>query len=76
MWCHLLTSIVVLKNKIVLLTDGSWRSVLDCIDRFVAMFNLGGQSAAWLESAADEVSSIVIMFISYFQHHLQNTWIY
>ena len=72
MWFHLLTSIVVVENKLVSLADGAWQSVLDCIDRFVAVFNLGGQSAGFLESAADEVSSIVITFISFFQHHLQN----
>ena len=56
--------------------DGAWQNVLDCIDRFVAVFNLGGQSASLLESAANEVLSIVITFISFFQHHLQNMWIY
>ena len=66
MWFHLLTSIVVFENKIVSLADGAWQSVLDCIDRFVAVFNLGGQSASWLESAADEGSSIVIMFFHSF----------
>ena len=43
---HLLTSIVVLENKIVSLADGAWQGVLDCIDKFVALFNLGGQSAS------------------------------
>ena len=33
---------------------------------------LDGQSASLLESAADEVSSIGIMFISFFQPHFQN----
>ena len=46
MWCHLLTSIVVLENKIVSLADGAWQRVLDLIDRFVAVFNLDGQSAS------------------------------
>ena len=46
MWFHLLTSIVVLKIKIVSLAEEAWQSVLDCIDRFVAEFNLGGQSAS------------------------------
>ena len=40
MWFHLLTSIDVIEAKIV--ADGAWQSVLDCIDRFVAVFNLGG----------------------------------
>ena len=66
MWFHLLTSIVVLENKIVSLADGTRQSVLDCIDRFVAVFNLGGQSASRLVSADDEVSSIVITFFSFF----------
>ena len=43
---HLLTSIVVLENKIVSLSDGAWQSVLDCTDRFVAVFNLGDQNAS------------------------------
>ena len=34
-WFHLLTSIVVLENKIDSLAEGAWQSVLDCIDRFV-----------------------------------------
>ena len=46
MWFHLLTSIVVLENKILSLGDGAWQSVLDCIDRLVAVFNLDGQSAS------------------------------
>ena len=46
MWLHLLTSIVVLENKIVSLADVAWQSVLDCTDRFVAVFYLGGQSAS------------------------------
>ena len=46
MWFHLLTSIIVIENKIVSLADDAWQSVLDCIDRFVAVFNLGGQSAS------------------------------
>ena len=46
MWFHLLTSIVVLENKIVSVADGVWKSVLNCIDRFVAVFNLAGQSLA------------------------------
>ena len=46
MWFHLLTSIIVLENKIVSLADGAWQSVLNYIDRFVAVFNLGGQSAS------------------------------
>ena len=46
MWCHLLTSIVFLENKIVSLADGAWQSVLDRIDRFVVVFNLDGQSAS------------------------------
>ena len=41
MWFHLLTSIVVLENKIFSLVEGAWQSVLDCVDRFVAGFNLG-----------------------------------
>ena len=45
MWFNLLTSMVVLENKVVSLADGAWQSVSDCIDRFVAVFNLGGQSA-------------------------------
>ena len=76
MWFHLLTSINVFEAKIVLLADGAWQSVLDCIDRFVAVFNLGDQSISWLESAADEESSIVITFILFFQHRFQNMWIY
>ena len=46
MWFHLLTSIDVLEAKIVSLADGAWQSILDCIDRFEAVFNLGGQSAS------------------------------
>ena len=46
MWFHLLTSIDVLKAKIVPLIDGIWQSVLVCIDRFVAVFNQGGLSAS------------------------------
>ena len=46
MWFHLLTSIDVIENKIVSLADGAWQRVLDCIDRFVAVFNLGGQNAS------------------------------
>ena len=46
MWFNLVTSIVALENKIVSLADGAWQSVLDCIGRFVAVFNLGGQSAS------------------------------
>ena len=46
MLCHLLTIIGVVLNKIVLLANGAWQSVLDCIDRFVAVFNLGGQSGS------------------------------
>ena len=46
MWFHLLTSIVVLENKIVSLADGAWQSVLNCTERFVAVFNLGDQSAS------------------------------
>ena len=46
MWFHLLTSIVVLENKIVSLADEAWQSVLDCVDRFVAVFILGGQNAS------------------------------
>ena len=72
LWFHLLTSIIVLENKIVSLAGGTWQSVLDCIDRFVAVFNLGDQSASRLVSADDEVSSIVISFISFFQHNFQN----
>ena len=53
MWFHLLTSIYVFENKIVSLANGVWQSVLDCTDRFVAVFNLSDQSASWLESAAD-----------------------
>ena len=46
MWFPLLTSKGVLENKIVSLADGAWQSVLDCIDRFVAVFNRGIQSAS------------------------------
>ena len=46
MWFHLLTSIVVLENKIVPLVEGALQSVLDCIGRFVAVFNLCGQNAS------------------------------
>ena len=46
MWFHLSTSVVVLENKIVSLADGAWQSVLDGIDRFIALFNLDGQSAS------------------------------
>ena len=46
MWFHLLTSIVVLENKIVSLADRAWQSVLDCTGRFVAVFYLGCQSAS------------------------------
>ena len=40
------SSIVVFEIKIVSLADEAWQSVLDCTDRFVAVFNLGGQSAS------------------------------
>ena len=43
---HLLTCIVFLENKIVSLADGVWHSGLDCIDRFVAVYNLGSESAS------------------------------
>ena len=43
MWFHLLTSIVVLENEMVSLAGGAWQSVLDCIERFVAVINLDGQ---------------------------------
>ena len=46
MWFHLLTSVVVLEVKIVSLADEVWQCVLDCTDRFVAVFNLGGESAS------------------------------
>ena len=46
MWFHSLTSIVVLENKIVSFVDGAWQSVLDCTDRFVAVFHLSGQGAS------------------------------
>ena len=45
MWFLLWTSIDVLDNNRNV-TDGAWQSVLDCIDKFVAVVNLGGQSAS------------------------------
>ena len=51
-WFLLLASVDVHINKSV---DWAWQNVLDCVDRFVAVFNLGGRSASRLESAADEV---------------------
>ena len=68
MWFRLLTSIVVLENKIVALADGAWQCILDCIDRFVALFTLGGQSASLLKSAAEEISSAVILSASFAEH--------
>ena len=46
MWFVLLGCIYVLVNKSPHVADGAWQSILDCIDRFVTVFNLGGQSAS------------------------------
>ena len=37
MW--IIVNVVVLENKFVSLADGAWQSILDCIDRFVAVFH-------------------------------------
>ena len=56
-WFLLLASIDVLVNKSSnIIADWAWQSVLDCVDRFVVVFNLGDRSASRLESAADEES--------------------
>ena len=66
-WFHLLISIVVLENKIVLLVAGAWQSVLDCIDRFEVVFNLGGHYFYFILSAsfAEHVNLFKVHFLGY-----------